>query len=102
MSCLRARHSASDEAKTHNSSISSQHSITEPLCISFTNSVDPDDMQHYAAFHLGLHYLQKYSFKVFRNTKGLTKAITLETFSPRILSKHAVPNKTMCNHQLRT
>ena len=26
-------------------------------------SVDPDEMQHYAAFHLGLHYLQKYSFR---------------------------------------
>ena len=24
-----------------------------------TNSVDPDEMQHYAAFHLGLHCLQK-------------------------------------------
>ena len=23
-----------------------------------TNSVDPDEMQHYAAFHLGLHCLQ--------------------------------------------
>ena len=27
-------------------------------------------MQHYAAFHLGLHCLQKYSFRGFRNTKG--------------------------------
>ena len=25
----------------------------------FTNSVDPDEMQHYAALHLGLHCLQK-------------------------------------------
>ena len=24
-----------------------------------TKSVDPDEMQHYAAFHLGLHCLQK-------------------------------------------
>ena len=30
----------------------------------FTNSVDPDEMQHYAAFHLGLHCLQKYLFRV--------------------------------------
>ena len=36
----------------------------------FTNSVDPDEMQHYAAFHLGLHCLQKYSFRGFLNTKG--------------------------------
>ena len=27
-------------------------------------------MQHYAAFHLGLHCLQKYSFRGFPNTKG--------------------------------
>ena len=28
----------------------------------FKNSVDPDEMQHYAAYHLGLHCLQKYLF----------------------------------------
>ena len=27
-------------------------------------------MQHYSAFHLGLHYLQKYLFRGFPNTKG--------------------------------
>ena len=27
-------------------------------------------MQHYAAFHLGLHCLQKYSFRGFQNTNG--------------------------------
>ena len=36
----------------------------------FTNSVGPDEMQHDAAFHLGLHSLPKYSFRGFRNTKG--------------------------------
>ena len=30
----------------------------------FFDSVDPDEMQHYAAFHLGLHCLQKYSLGV--------------------------------------
>ena len=30
--------------------------VSEDLFI-FTNSVDPDEMQHYAAFHLGLHCL---------------------------------------------
>ena len=34
------------------------------------NSADPDEMQHYAAFHLGLHCLPKYPFKVFTYTKG--------------------------------
>ena len=32
------------------------------IIFTFTNGVDPDEMQHYAAFHLGLHCLQKYSF----------------------------------------
>ena len=36
----------------------------------FTNTVDPDEMQHYAAFHLGLHSLQKYSFRGLPKTKG--------------------------------
>ena len=38
------------------------------IIFTLTNSVDPDEMQHYAAFHLGLHCLQKYSFKGFPNT----------------------------------
>ena len=36
----------------------------------FTNSVDPDEMQHYAAFHPGLHCLQKFSLRGFWDTKG--------------------------------
>ena len=35
-----------------------------------TNSVELDEMQHYAAFHQGLYCLQKYSFRGFENTKG--------------------------------
>ena len=34
---------------------------------SFSNNVDPDEMQHYAAFHC----LQKYSFRGFPEYKGL-------------------------------
>ena len=33
------------------------------------NSADPNEMQHYAAFHLGLHCLPKYLFRGFQNTK---------------------------------
>ena len=33
----------------------------------FTNSEDPDEMQHYSAFHLGLHCLQNYSLRGFPN-----------------------------------
>ena len=36
------------------------------IFITFTNSVDPDEMQHYAAFHLGLHCLQNTSLEVSR------------------------------------
>ena len=35
----------------------------------YLNSVDPDEMQHNAAFHLGLHCMQKYLFSGFPNTK---------------------------------
>ena len=34
------------------------------------NSVDLDEMPHYAAFHLGLHCLSKYAFRSHYNTKG--------------------------------
>ena len=34
------------------------------------NSVDSDEMQHYAAFHLGLHCLPKYLLWGFQYTKG--------------------------------
>ena len=45
------------------------------IFFTFTNSVDPAEMQHYAAFHLGIHCLQKYSFRGFplrgfQNTMG--------------------------------
>ena len=40
------------------------------IFFTFTNSVDPDEMQHFAAFHLSLHYLQKYLFRGFPNIKG--------------------------------
>ena len=35
------------------------------------NSAEPDEMQHYAAFHLGLHCLPKYPFRGFQYTKSL-------------------------------
>ena len=41
-------------------------------------SVDPDEMQHYAAFHLGLHCLQRYSFRGFPEYKGLGKGYKLK------------------------
>ena len=39
------------------------------IFFTFANSVDPDEMQHYAAIHLGLHCMRKYSFVGFPNTK---------------------------------
>ena len=34
-----------------------------------TKSIDLDEMQHFAAFHLGLHFLLKYQFMAFLHTK---------------------------------
>ena len=36
--------------------------FVEKIILTFANCVDPDEMQHNAAFHLGLHCLQKDSF----------------------------------------
>ena len=41
------------------------------IFFTFTNSVDPDEMQQYAAFHLGLHCLQKYLYRGFPEYKWL-------------------------------
>ena len=35
-----------------------------------TNSVNLDEMAHYAAFNQGLHYLSNYLFNGFQYTKG--------------------------------
>ena len=33
------------------------------IVLILANSADPNEMQHYAAFHLGLHCLPKYKFR---------------------------------------
>ena len=43
--------------------------LSNNILFTFTNSVDPDEIQHYAAFHLSLHCLQKYPFRVSRIQK---------------------------------
>ena len=35
-----------------------------------SNSADPDEMRHHAAFHLGLRCLPKYPFRCFHVNKG--------------------------------
>ena len=40
-----------------------KYSILVPKNLFYRYSVDPDEMQHYTAFHQGLHCLQKYSFR---------------------------------------
>ena len=39
------------------------------------NSEDPDEMQHYAAFHLGLHCWPKYLFRVSSIKKGFVNSV---------------------------
>ena len=48
------------------------HGVFLSLRIDFTvaNSVGPDEMPHYVAFHLGLHGLSEYPFRGFQYTKG--------------------------------
>ena len=50
----------------------SSHYVPQSLKIVFilAYSTSPDEMQHYAAFHLGLHCLLKYPFRGFQYTKG--------------------------------
>ena len=40
------------------------------IVLILANSADPDEMQQYAAFHLGLHCWPKYLSRGFQNTKG--------------------------------
>ena len=51
------------------------------------NSADPDEMQHYVAFHQGLHCLPKYLFRGFQSSKGESYKISafFITFSLNIL-----------------
>ena len=39
--------------------------LSQKINFALANSVDPDEMLHYAAFHLGLHSLLKYTFRGF-------------------------------------
>ena len=39
------------------------------IVLILANSVDPGEMQHYAAFHLGLHCLPEYPFRGIQYTK---------------------------------
>ena len=39
--------------------------LSMKVVLIIANREDPDEMQHYAAFHLGLHCLPKYPFRGF-------------------------------------
>ena len=58
--------------KDHRSEISNYDVFKSLNVVLFSpKSVDPDEMQHYAAFHPGLHCLSKYPFKRFQYTVDL-------------------------------
>ena len=64
----------------------------------FTDSADPDEMQHYAAFHLGLHCLQKYSFRGSPNTKKLKIKKTKTKIDPSwVKDQFFYPSKSYQN-----
>ena len=50
--------------------ISINYCISLKIFFVIANCVDPDEMQHYAAFHLGLHCFPKYLFMGFWYTQG--------------------------------
>ena len=43
---------------------------SDKIFFTSTNSEGPDEMQHYVAFHLGLHCLPRYLFRGFRSLNG--------------------------------
>ena len=45
-------------------------SLSLKVVLILANSADPDEMQHYAAFHLGLTCLAMYPFRSFQYTLG--------------------------------
>ena len=47
------------------------------FCPSTSKRGDPDDMQHSAVFHMGLHCSQKYRFRGFHSTRNSTDALTV-------------------------
>ena len=47
-----------------------QSFLTVKIFFTLTNSADLDEMPHFAAFHLGLHYLPKYRFMGFQYIMG--------------------------------
>ena len=48
----------------------SKNDASLKVVLILANIADPDEMQHYAAFHLGLHCLPKYPFRGFEYTMG--------------------------------
>ena len=66
--------------------------LLSEIFFTFTNSVDPDEMQHCAAFHLDLHCLQKYSFSGFPEYKGFNMHAQLNfgttLYNPKFWTEH--------------
>ena len=63
----------------------------------FFNSIDSDEMQYYAAFHLGLHCLQKYSFRGFPKYKGLMMLLYIIVDEGLIIDNAVVVKKILIN-----
>ena len=64
------------------------------------NSADPDEMQHYAAFHLGLHYLLKFPFGVSSIQRVNAQRCSVPSEQFRIRNCIALQNKEEKNRTL--
>ena len=54
------------------------------IVFTLTNSVDPDEMPCYAAFHLDIHYLSKYLLRVYQFTKGFYGSRLMSYFADHV------------------
>ena len=51
--------------------------MSSKVVLILANSVDPDEMQHYAAFHLGHHCLPTYPLGGYQYTKAPVACLAL-------------------------
>ena len=53
---------------------------SKEIDLTLTNCADTDEMPHMAAFHLGLHCLQKYTFRRIQHTKWIFGGINGDNY----------------------
>ena len=52
--------------------------LSRKVVLTLANGADPDEVQHYAAFYLGLHGLLNYPFRFFSVYRGFRSIQTVQ------------------------